>query len=60
LKKIEFLESNSLIIEDNNRESIYPITDKRENFFNTNNLVLNSVSNLNGVGAKPKIEYWNK
>jgi predicted transcriptional regulator len=32
LKNIEFLERNSLIIEDDNRDSIYSITDKGEKF----------------------------
>lgn len=32
LKNIEFLENNSLIIEDDQRNCIYSITDKEKNF----------------------------
>ena len=34
LKNIDFLERNSLIVEDNNRDSIYSITEKGKRFLN--------------------------
>ena len=51
LKNIEFLERNSLIIEDDNRDSIYSITDKGEKF------LIQIIEEHKYIAEKERIEF---